>query len=225
MLFFFTWLYVKLTVLIVNFLEIVVDLWNEIFVENGLQNVDNQNNEEDSGDNDGDEPEPGNESENDGDNDNEDGSDNDQEVAGDNDNEDDPDNDQEDAGDNDNHDNNGDNNSDDDDDESGDESEKQISEKKDLKADIKEMEETLEDVEDALDKNEDLDGHDEERLKALNKVDVIKDTLKGNEIFDNEKVADTLLKEKVRLEDEIRNKENKLSEYSSGNSTPTPINN
>ena len=43
MLFFFIWLDVKLTVLIVNFLEILVDLWNEIFVENGLQNVDETN--------------------------------------------------------------------------------------------------------------------------------------------------------------------------------------
>ena len=66
--------------------------------------------------------------------------------------------------------------------------------KKDLKAEIKEMEEALEDIEDALDKNEYLDAHDEERLRALNKVDVIKDTLKGNEIFNDEKVAETLLK-------------------------------
>ena len=39
------------------------------------------------------------------------------------------------------------------------------------------------------------------------------------------KVTETLMDEKFRMEDEIREKENKLSEYSSGNSTPTPINN
>ena len=35
------------------------------------------------------------------------------------------------------------------------------------------------------------------------------------------KVTETLMDEKFRMEDEIREKENKLSEYPSGNSTPT----
>lgn len=83
------------------------------------------------------------------------------------------------------------------------------------------MKQTLEEITEALDANEDLKAEYPNRLSKLNKIDVIKDTLTESEIFDKNKVTETLMDEKFRMEDEIREKENKLSEYPSGNSTPT----
>ena len=55
------------------------------------------------------------------------------------------------------------------------------------------MEETLKEIEKALDVNEDLDPYDQDRLNELNKVDAIKDTLKGDDIYDKRKVIPHLL--------------------------------
>ena len=86
------------------------------------------------------------------------------------------------------------------------------------------MEETLKEIEKALDVNEDLDPYDQDRLNELNKVYAIKDTLKGDDIYDKRKVDKILDEEKSRIKDEIDNKKNKLGEYPSGNSTPTSEN-
>ena len=56
--------------------------------------------------------------------------------------------------------------------------------KKDFKADIKEIKDTLNEITEALYVNEDLQAKDENRLSKLKNIDVIKDTLSESEILD-----------------------------------------
>ena len=55
--------------------------------------------------------------------------------------------------------------------------------KKDFKADIKEIKDTLNEITEALYVNEDLQAKDENRLSKLKNIDVIKDTLSESEIL------------------------------------------
>jgi hypothetical protein len=104
-----------------------------------------------------------------------------------------------------------------------DESRETTNQKKDIKADIKDIEKTDEIIEDALDKNNDLPSDHPERVKALKDVENI--TEKKITRDDKEKAENDLLNEKNRLGTEREKLKGKLSDFEkSGNTTPTPSN-